>query len=96
MAGGTLGSRIVERWRTLPRGFSSRYCWPVQSADHLEVHSDSSGMPDEAASFSSASRYNPRVSLTNFIERWSRSSAAERANKDASLLELCEALLVER
>ena len=34
--------------------------------------------------------------LTDFIERWSRSSAAERANKDAFLLELCEALGVER
>lgn len=38
----------------------------------------------------------PRVNLGAFIERWSSSGAAERANKDQYLAELCDALGVPR
>ncbi len=38
----------------------------------------------------------PHVTLEAFIARWSASAAAERANKDMFLAELCDTLGVER
>ena len=38
----------------------------------------------------------PQVPLDTFIARWSASAAAERANKDLFLTELCDALRVAR
>ena len=38
----------------------------------------------------------PHVTLEAFIARWSVSAAAEHANKDIFLAELCDALGVER
>jgi hypothetical protein len=40
--------------------------------------------------------YNPNVTFDDFIARWTDSSGAERANKDAFLVDLCDALGVER
>jgi hypothetical protein len=38
----------------------------------------------------------PSAPIDSFIARWSASAAAERANKDLFLTELCDALGVER
>ena len=38
----------------------------------------------------------PQVPVDGFIARWSASAAAERANKDLFLTELCDVLGVDR